>query len=89
MVIDGKVVGIQYYRGMATAGEVVLLKREPRNPVSVVQSHSFGGELTDSSMTPTLFGWTMCLEYKSGTFQELLQQSLHPTSYVCHTLKDT
>ncbi|KAJ4300622.1 hypothetical protein N0V88_003306 [Collariella sp. IMI 366227] len=28
---DGKVVGVRYYNGMATAGEVVVCKREPSN----------------------------------------------------------
>ncbi|KAK4233595.1 RAD5-like protein [Achaetomium macrosporum] len=29
---DGKVVGVRYYNGMATAGEVVVCRREPSNP---------------------------------------------------------
>lgn len=31
--IDGKVVGVRYYNGIATVGEQVLLKREPTNQV--------------------------------------------------------
>lgn len=31
--IDGKVVGVRYYSGIATVGEQVLLKREPGNQV--------------------------------------------------------
>lgn len=30
--LDGKIVGVRYYNGMATAGEVVVCKREPSNP---------------------------------------------------------
>lgn len=30
---DGKIVGVRYYNGMATAGEVVICKREPSNQV--------------------------------------------------------
>ncbi|KAK0746699.1 RAD5-like protein [Schizothecium vesticola] len=30
--LDGKIVGVRYYKGVATPGEVVLLKREPSNP---------------------------------------------------------
>lgn len=30
--IDGKIVGIRYYDGYATAGEQVMVKREPGNP---------------------------------------------------------
>lgn len=30
--IDGKIVGIRYYNGLATPGENVLVKREPNNP---------------------------------------------------------
>lgn len=81
-------VGIQYYRGMATAGEVVLLKREPRNPVGAAESHGFGTELTFSSMILTLFVWTMCLGSRSGIFQELLRQSSRLTSYVYCGLKE-
>lgn len=31
---DGKIVGVRYYNGMASAGEVVICTREPSNPVS-------------------------------------------------------
>lgn len=31
-VLDTKIVGVQYYRGHATAGEYVLIRREPTNP---------------------------------------------------------
>ncbi|EAQ88403.1 hypothetical protein CHGG_05022 [Chaetomium globosum CBS 148.51] len=30
---DGKIVGVRYYNGMATAGEVVICKREPSNQI--------------------------------------------------------
>ncbi|KAK0715646.1 RAD5-like protein [Lasiosphaeris hirsuta] len=30
--LDGKVVGIRYYNGVATAGELVMCRREPSNP---------------------------------------------------------
>ncbi|KAK1831796.1 putative SWI/SNF-related matrix-associated actin-dependent regulator of chromatin subfamily A member 3-like 1 [Podospora conica] len=30
--LDGKIVGVRYYQGVATPGEVVLLRREPSNP---------------------------------------------------------
>ena len=30
--IDDKIVGIRYYNGLATAGEQVMIKREPGNP---------------------------------------------------------
>lgn len=30
--VDTKIVGIQYYRGFASTGEVILIRREPRNP---------------------------------------------------------
>lgn len=30
--IEAKVVGVQYYRGIATAGETILVRREPSNP---------------------------------------------------------
>lgn len=33
---DTKVVGVRYYQGIATVGEQVLLKREPRNQVSLL-----------------------------------------------------
>lgn len=29
---DGKIVGVRYYNGFATAGEMVVLRREPSNP---------------------------------------------------------
>jgi len=31
--VDGKIVGIRYYNGVATPGELVVLKREPQNQV--------------------------------------------------------
>lgn len=31
-VLSGKVVGVRFYRGVATPGERVLIRREPRNP---------------------------------------------------------
>lgn len=31
---DGKIVGVRYYSGMATAGEVVVCRREPSNQVN-------------------------------------------------------
>jgi len=30
--IDGKIVGIRYYNGVATMGEQVMVQREPGNP---------------------------------------------------------
>ncbi|GAB1318601.1 Rad5-like protein (SNF2 family domain-containing protein) [Madurella fahalii] len=30
--MEGKIVGVRYYNGMATAGEVVVCRREPSNP---------------------------------------------------------
>lgn len=30
--LDTKIVGVQYYRGMASEGEVILIRREPANP---------------------------------------------------------
>ncbi|KAL2018517.1 hypothetical protein VTK56DRAFT_802 [Thermocarpiscus australiensis] len=30
--MDGKIVGVRYYNGVATAGEVVICRREPSNP---------------------------------------------------------
>lgn len=30
--VDTKIVGIRYYRGFASKGEVILIRREPRNP---------------------------------------------------------
>ena len=32
-VCDTKIVGVQYYRGLASNGEYVVVRREPSNPV--------------------------------------------------------
>jgi len=34
--LETKVVGIRYYDGVATQGECVILRREPRNPVRLI-----------------------------------------------------
>jgi hypothetical protein len=33
--LDVKIVGVRYYDGYATSGEVVVCSREPQNPVSL------------------------------------------------------
>ena len=35
-ILNTKIVGIQYYRGHATNGEFVIIRREPSNPVCTV-----------------------------------------------------
>jgi SWI/SNF-related matrix-associated actin-dependent regulator of chromatin subfamily A3 len=32
-VLTAKIVGVQYYKGHATEGEFVIIRREPTNPV--------------------------------------------------------
>lgn len=40
--LDGKIVGVRFYNGRASAGEVVLVQREPRNPVRTKTTPAFG-----------------------------------------------
>lgn len=40
-VLTTKIVGVQYYNGYATEGEFVIIRREPTNPVCILQKLLF------------------------------------------------
>lgn len=59
-VMPTKVVGVRYYNGRATVGELVVIKREPSNPVSAATINPTTHTPSDHpSMTAMPFASTM------------------------------
>lgn len=56
--VQTKIVGIQYYRGCATMGECIVIRREPTNPVHLLDAEYVEDELIDASMIQMLFDVT-------------------------------
>lgn len=70
--IDGKIVGIRYYDGVATMGEQVMIKREPGNPydsnairVNNVQGTQIGHLPRNlaAKLAPYMVGFVLLLVY--------------------------
>ena len=82
--LDTKIVGVRYYNGVASPGEVVICKREPSNPVrrNLIRASEDTTTNITFSTTPMPFGSTTCLAPKLDTFPEQWHRNCSHILYV-------